>query len=152
MRAALVVNRVTPDPAANLSAIVTMAHEAASASAKSIVFPAAAATGLINKDDPSHDLALGQPIPSRITDAVAAVSRQRRAWLAAGVLERDDGRLYDSAVWLGPKGEIALKCRRIQLQWHGTGADPRIYCQGRRSPRQAHRFAAICLTMGSCAG
>jgi len=130
MKAALVVNRVLPDIDANLTTILNMANEAADAGADLVVFPEAALTGLINNDEPSHDLPLGQPIPGPVTDVLARLACERRIWLAIGLLERDGDKLYDSAVLLTPDGEIGLKHRRIQPQWHGPNVDPSVYCQG----------------------
>jgi predicted amidohydrolase len=95
-----------------------------------VVFGEAALTGLINNDDPSHDLPLGQPIPGPVTDMLLELTRERRVWLAIGMLEREGHSLYDSAVLLTPGGEIGLKYRRIQPQWHGRSADPFVYRQG----------------------
>ncbi|MBM3238649.1 carbon-nitrogen hydrolase family protein [Candidatus Poribacteria bacterium] len=130
MKAALVVNRVLPDIDANLTAILDMVNEAADAGADIVVFPEAALTGLINSDEPSYDLPLGQPIPGPVTDILAGLAHERRIWLAIGLLERDGDKLYDSAVLLTPDGEIRLKHQRIQPQWHGKHADPSVYCQG----------------------
>ena len=135
MKAALVVNRVLPDIDANLAAILNMANEAADAGTDLVVFPEAALTGLINNDEPSHDLPLGQVIPGPVTDVLARLTRERRIWLAIGLLEREGDRLYDSAVLLTPDGGIGLKYRRIQPQWHGRHADPSVYCQGTELPK-----------------
>ena len=124
MWAALVIHRVLPDIDANLAAILHMANEAADAGADLVVFPEAALTGLINNDDPSHDLPLGQVIPGPVTDVLAGLARERHIWLAIGLLEREGHRLYDSAVLLTPDGDIGLKYRRIQPRWHGKRADP----------------------------
>jgi len=130
MKAALAVNRVTTDIDANLKMITNMANEAADDKADLVVFAEAALTGLINDDDPSHDLPLGQPIPGPVTDMLMELARERRVWLAIGMLEREGRSLYDSAVLLTPGGEIGLKYRRIQPQWHGPSADPSVYRQG----------------------
>ncbi len=130
MKAALVVNRVLPDINANLATILNMANEAADAGADLVVFPEAALTGLVNNDDPSHDLPLGQPIPGPVTDVLARLTRKRHIWLAIGVLERESNKLYDSAVLLTPDREIGLKYRRFTPQWHGRNADPSVYHQG----------------------
>lgn len=58
-----------------------------------VLFPEAALTGLINNDDPAHDLPLGEAIPGAATDALGAMARQRRIWLGIGVLEREGQRL-----------------------------------------------------------
>lgn len=130
MKAALVVNHVLPDIDANLATILNMANEAAEAGAVLVVFPEAALTGLINNDEPSHDLPLGQPIPGPVTNVLARLAREQHIWLAIGLLERESDKLYDSAVLLTPDGEIGLKHRRIHPKWHGRDADPSVYCQG----------------------
>jgi N-carbamoylputrescine amidase len=119
------------DREASLAHMGALADEAADAGADLILFPEAAATGLANNDDPQHDLPLAEPVPGPITARLAAMARRARAYLAAGILERHGPRLYDSAVLLDPRGRLALHYRRIQPQWHGRGADPRVYRQGR---------------------
>ena len=143
MNAALVINRVLPDINANLATILNMANEAADAGANLVVFPEAALTGLINNDEPSHDLPLGQPIPGPVTDVLAELACERRIWLAIGLLECDGGRLYDSAVLLTPDGEIGLKYRRIHPKWHGPNADTFVYCQGTELPKVETPFGAF---------
>lgn len=131
MKVALVVNRVTADPSANMTSIVESAHKSANAGANLIVYPEAAITGLINDDDPAHDLPLGQPIPGPATDILSKITQERSVYIAIGILEREGNRLYDTAVLLTPRGEIALKYRRLNPQWHGRQADPNVYCQGK---------------------
>jgi len=130
MRAALVVHRVTRKRDANLKTMLRELHAAADAGADLVLYAEAALTGLINNNDPAHDLPLGQPIPGPATEALARAARARRTWVGFGLLERDRGALYDAAVLLSAKGEIALHYRRIQPQWHGQDADPGIYRQG----------------------
>lgn len=131
---ALAVNRVTLDMAANLDAMVRMAHAAADAGADVVLFPEAALTGLINNDDPVRDLPLAQPIPGLATETLADVARARGLWLGVGLLERDGARLYDTAVLLSPTGEIALKYRRISPGWHGRHVDLAVYGHGSGIP------------------
>jgi N-carbamoylputrescine amidase len=130
MRVALVVHRVLPDASATMAAILRMANEAAEAGADLVVLAEAALTGLANRDNPARDLALGQPIPGPVTRWLSKLARERGVWLATGLLEREGKQLYDSALLLGPDGEIALKYRRIHPGWHGPVADPSVYCQG----------------------
>ena len=147
MRAALIVNRVWPDVEANRSAIVSAAHRAADAGAELVLFPEAALTGLINNDDPMHDLPLGQPIPGPFTAELAALAHERGIHLAIGLLERDGGRLYDSAVLMSPAGEVALHYRRIQPQWHGKRADSLVYCQGTELPKVQTALGSMALLL-----
>ena len=130
MRAALVVNKVGPDRQTNLETILRMTEQAAMSGAELVLFPEAALTGLINNDDPEHDLPLGEPIPGPATHAIAALCDKQDVWLGIGLLERDEKRLYDSAVLIDKSGRIALKYRRNQPQWHGTKANPSVYCEG----------------------
>lgn len=130
MKAALLVNYVHPDVGVNARTILRMASEAADQGAELILFPEAALTGLINNDDPAHDLPFGQPIPGPITESLAELCRERRLWLGVGLLECLDDKLYDSAVLLTPEGKIGLKYQRIHPGWHGPKADPNVYRQG----------------------
>lgn len=124
-----------PDVDANLAAMLSMANEAAHAGAELVLFPEAALTGLVNNDDPAHDLPFGQPIPGPITMRLAELASEQSVWLAVGLLEREDNKLYDSALLLAPDGEIALKYRRIHPGWHGPRAEPSVYCHGRELPK-----------------
>jgi N-carbamoylputrescine amidase len=130
MQAALVVHHVEAGREANLQRLAGLAQEAARQGADLALFAEAAVTGLVNNDDPDHDLPLGEPIPGPSTDCLAALCRDLRLWLGFGLLERDGDCLYDSAVLLDPRGAIALTYRRNQPQWHGRDADPRVYRQG----------------------
>lgn len=143
MRAALVIHQVVPGIEANLAAMEASIGEAADAGAGLVLFPEAALTGLINNDDPAHDLPLGQPIPGPATERVGAAARQHSLWIATGLLERDGDTLFDSAVLLGADGEMKLHYRRIQPQWHGHSADPRVYRQGDRIVVAASPFGRI---------
>jgi N-carbamoylputrescine amidase len=134
-KSALVVNRVGPDLEANLRTILNMTDEAAHKGAELVVLPEAALTGLVNNDDPAHDLPLGQTIPGPVTQVLSDLSRERRIWLAIGLLERDGQKLYDTALLLTPGGEIALKYRRIHPGWHGRKADPGVYGHGVELPK-----------------
>lgn len=130
MRIALAVNFVTNDRDANIAEITRMVREAAGSGAHLVVFGETAVTGMINNDDPDHDLPNGDTIPGPTIELLSSLAKDHRTWLAIGLLEREDGRLYDSAVLLSPFGDIALKYRRIDPRWHGKKADPGVYCQG----------------------
>ncbi len=134
MRIGLAVLEIGADPADNLRRLIDLADEAADAQVDLVLFPEAAITGLVNDDDPQHDLPLGQPVPGPATEAVREVARARRLWVAFGLLERDGGSLYDSAVLVDPTGEIRLTYRRINPQWHGPAASPLVYRQGSDVP------------------
>jgi len=143
MKAALIVLEVGPALEANVAAMEARVCEAAEAGADLVLFPEAAATGLINDDHPAHDLPLGQPIPGPLTARLAARARQHALYVATGLLEREGDCLYDTAVLLGPTGALELKYRRIQPQWHGRNADPNVYREGDRIEVAATPFGRI---------
>ena len=143
MRVALVVPELTSDVSANLSGMKAAMLRAAEAGARLVVFPEATLTGLVNNDDPRHDLPLGQTIPGPATEDIAAMGVRLNVWTALGLLEKDGGELYDSAALIDPSGNIRLKYRRIQPQWHGRAADPSIYRQGSSVGKAETPFGVI---------
>ncbi len=141
--AALLIPRLTADTGANLATIERMALDAVSAGASLLLLPEAALTGLINNDDPAHDLPLGQTVPGPATDRLGALCARHGVWLGFGMLERQERSLYDSAVLLKPDGSIALVYRRNQPQWHGPRADPATYRQGTELPVASTPFGTV---------
>jgi len=129
-RVACAANMVTADVAANLRRIEDMASDAAARGAKLVLYPETALTGLINTDNPAHDLPLGQTIPGPLTSRLAALARDLGLYLGLGLFEREGERLYDSAVLLGPEGDLALRHRRIHPGWTGPNADRDVYALG----------------------
>jgi predicted amidohydrolase len=143
MNVALIVPRLTADLETNLATIESMAGRAVSSGAKLLVLPEAVLTGLVNNDDPAHDLPLGQTIPGPATDRLGAFCARHGCWLALGILERQQTWLYDSAVLLTPDGTIGLRYRRNQPQWHGKKADPGVYRQGTDLPTTRTAFGTV---------
>ncbi|MHB1354457.1 MAG: carbon-nitrogen hydrolase family protein [Anaerolineae bacterium] len=143
MKAALIVPRVRADAVKNTDTLLRLADQAAGEGADMLLFPEASLTGLVNNDDPTHDLPLGQPIPGPSTGIFSRFCRERRVWLGLGLLEREDGVLYDSAILLDAQGNISLRYRRIQPQWHGRHADPTIYCQGCEMAKTVIPFGSV---------
>ena len=91
--------------------------EVANEEAELVLLPEAALTGLINNDDPTHDLPLGQLIPGQVTEQLGKLCSQGNIWLSIGLLERDNKKLYDSAILITPHGDIGLLNRRNHLDW-----------------------------------
>jgi len=130
MRIALVVPKLVSDVSANEEALHRWIERASQERAELVLFPEATLTGLVNNDDPSHDVRLGTAIPSPFTDELGRLCVEHQIWVAFGVLERDGTRLYDSAVLIDPSGVIRLKYRRIDSHWHGPNANKDVYCEG----------------------
>ena len=129
MKVALVVNRITENIGANFRNIVDTIHECAT-DTDLILFPEAAITGLINNDNPHHDLPLGSSIPGKFTDTLCKIAREQKIHIGIGMLEREGNKLYDSAILITPVKGIVLRYRRMTPGWHGKDADSKVYCEG----------------------
>ena len=134
MRIALLVNPVTADREANIAVALDMIQEAARRGSGLVLLGEMAVTGMVNNDDPAHDLPLAEAIPGALTGRLSETASSLGVWIGTGVLERDGKRLYDTALLFSPEGNIRLKYRRIQPQWHGRKADPAVYGQGTDLP------------------
>jgi len=62
MKIALAVTQIDSHIDANVRQIKRSVAEVAANGVDLVLFPESAVTGLINNDDPQHDLPLGQPI------------------------------------------------------------------------------------------
>jgi len=129
-RFALAVPKLSPTIDDNLKTIMTFSEKASAERADLVLFPEACLTGLINNDQPDHDLLLGQPVPGPITDKLCFCSAEKNISIALGLLERVKNSLYDTAILISPGQGIVLKYRRMSPGWHGLEADPRVYRQG----------------------
>jgi predicted amidohydrolase len=143
MRAALVVNPVTRNWKTNLTRVVQMIHEAAGNCSNLVLLGEMAVTGMVNNDDPLHDLPLGETIPGSVTNRLSETALRLGIWLGFGLLERDGGSLYDTALLLSPNGNVHLKYRRVHPQWHGKHADPAIYRQGVELQKTETDFGSV---------
>lgn len=143
MKVALCVPKLTSDVSKNIETIKKMAVDASLQGVDVAIFPEATVTGLINNDDPEHDEPLCQEIPGQMTDRLGKLCIKYNIWLALGLLEKDYGKFYDSAVLIKPDGSVALKYRRVQPHWHGHKADPEIYCQGTEFPKIQTPFGSV---------
>jgi predicted amidohydrolase len=54
-----------------------------------------------------------EPIPGPRTDALARAAREGGVFVAAGLVERAGGRLFNAAVLISPAGEILLHHRKV---------------------------------------
>jgi len=129
VKMALIVNHVT-NIEANFRHIVDAIHKCVDDKTDLILFPEAAITGLINDDNPLHDILLGSPIPGEFTNTLTEVARDQKIHIGIGILEREGNKLYDSAILITPDKGIVLKYRRMTSGWHGKHANPKVYCEG----------------------
>ena len=131
MKIALVVNRVSDSLSLNLAYIKDSLNKCGKQKVDIVLFPEATLTGLINNDDPKHDLFYTVPIPGEITERLCKISMKYGFYTGIGLLERDGSKIYDTAILIAPNGQIILKYRRVSKGWHGPNADPEIYCEGK---------------------
>lgn len=143
MRAALGVFHAGPDQRANLGRMTDLCGQAADRAADLMVFCEGAPTGFPATDDPSRDLALGQPVPGPATSALASAARRLGLWIGFGLVERCGGVLYDSAVLLDRRGHLRQAYRRIDPHWHRADADCGVYRQGTRPAAVSAGFGVL---------
>jgi predicted amidohydrolase len=77
---------------------------------------------------------LGEPVPGAAVTHFADLAKSSRVHIAFGILERDGAALYDTAVLVGPSGDMLLKYRRIDPQWHDQINDSKLYREGTECP------------------
>jgi len=131
---AVVSHRMGATIQENLSLMDDFIFQGAASNADLILFSETATTGLINNDDPLHDLPLGIPIPGDITDHFTALARHLNIHIALGLFEREADHLFDTAILLDRKGKIVLHYRRMSKGWHWPKSDPDVYREGNQFP------------------
>lgn len=111
-------------PAENLARAEGMIERAAAQGCRVVVLPECLDFGWT---DPSARKG-AQPVPGRHSDQLARAARGGNIWVAAGLVERDGERLFNTAVLISPDGEIILRHRKINelalghdLYFLGTG-------------------------------
>jgi predicted amidohydrolase len=72
--------------------------------------------------------------------------RKHDVQMVVGMLERSEGRLYDSALFINECGDILLKYRRINPQWHSPQA-PDQYAEGADLTTAPSRLGTIALVI-----
>lgn len=104
-------------------------REAASHGAKLIVLPEAAAAGYMFRDrDEAMSMAEEVPSGPACTEWLV-LCRELDVWLVAGMTEKEDGKVFNSAVFLSPSGYVG-KFRKVHL-WND---EKQIYGPGEGFP------------------
>jgi len=99
------------DKRGNFSRIENAIIEAKGKGADLVCFPEAAILGWNNPD--AHSGAC--PIPGPYSDRLCGLAKKYKAYLCIGIEEKDDDRLYDSAILIDDEGRILLKHRKIEV-------------------------------------
>jgi len=110
MQVTLIQNAAGPDVEANL--VTLEARAAASGSADLIVLPEVFAIR-----GGAEDLRVAaEPLHERQTAWLADLARRQNAWVLGGsILERADGRIYNTAVLVDRRGNVAATYRKLHL-------------------------------------
>ncbi len=143
LRVALISNLITGDIAENQRRILALANQAADSGARVIVFPEAAATDLINTGNPEQDRLVAEFIPASRNEQWRQLAIAREVYFAAGLLERDGEKLYDTGIMFDPLGNLILRYRRNDPGWHYAADDPAAYCQGSDIPIVQTEFGSV---------
>ena len=102
---------VDGDRQGNLVRIENAVSEAKAAGAQIACLPESIILGWENPD--AHKRAL--PIPGKDSLALSKLAQKYRIYICAGLDEKDNDKLYDSAILISDKGEILLKHRKLEV-------------------------------------
>lgn len=142
--AAAQIDPTLMEPAANLRKIETFAKDAASRGAKLIVFPEAAVSGYCF-ESLAEAIPYAEPIPGPVTAELARIAKALGVHLVVGMLERDGGAIYNSAVLVGPEGLVATH-RKAHLPFLGIDR----FASFGQGPLRVHETAAGNVGMHIC--
>jgi predicted amidohydrolase len=96
---------------ANLNRATGMIQNATTSGCNVIVLPECMDLGWANPA--ARDLA--QPIPGPSSDTLCRAARESKIHIVAGLTERADERIYDTALLISPSGQILVKHRKINI-------------------------------------
>lgn len=99
------------DREGNFARIENALAEARALGAEIACFPEMSLFGWVNPE--AHERAF--PIPGPDSERLAALARKYHIGICAGLAEKEGENLYDSAVLIGPDGNLLLKHRKVNL-------------------------------------
>jgi predicted amidohydrolase len=92
-------------PDTNLATVCQSIEKAVRNGAKLIVFPECMNSGYVWKD-PQAALAVADPIPGRFTDEIGKLTKRHGVYVAIGLSERLDDKVFNAGALVGPQGLI----------------------------------------------
>ncbi len=113
------------DVRSNLEAIEALAKHAAGSGASLVIVPELATTGYL-LDERIAELA--ENIPGDTSARLCNIARENSVYLVCGIIERDGGKFFNSAVLCGPDGELLAAYRKLHLfssekTWYSLGGE-----------------------------
>ena len=115
---------VMGDKKANVAALLAAVDQAGRARCDAVLLPECGFAGWLS----TSSRAAAEPIPGPFTRKLAGLARRWKMSIAAGLEERADGKLYNSAVLLDAAGRLRLHHRKINELELGL----RMYARGDR--------------------
>jgi N-carbamoylputrescine amidase len=100
---------IDSDLMGNLKRIENALEVAAREKAELACFPETALLGWVNPD--AHKMAT--PIPGKLSEHISKFAKRFDMMISIGLAEREDGKLYDSAILVDRDGKILLKHRKM---------------------------------------
>src|SRR4051812_33764332 len=97
------------DKEANVQKAETMARKAAAAGARIICFPELSTTIYFCYEINPDNFQLAEPVPGPSVNRLRQVARETGTVIVYPLYENEDGTLYNTAVLIGPDGEIMGK-------------------------------------------
>jgi len=101
----------------NLRKIASLTREAAIGGANLVVFPECCLTGYVFTSR-QEALPYGETIPGPAVEKISSLCQELKVHIIFGLLEKDNDRLFNAAVLLGPSGIIG-KYRKNHLPYLG---------------------------------
>jgi len=102
----------------NLDGILGAIKEAATNRAELMAFPECSLTGYIFNSR-EEALSSAETVPGSATEKIATLCKELKVYVVFGLLEREDDRLYNAAVFVGPEGIIG-RYRKNHLPFLGV--------------------------------
>lgn len=110
---------VFADRRANLTESLRLMEEGATKGARLVVFPELNLTGYCF-DSRAEAEPFAEEVPGPSTDVLAAKARETNTYVVAGLLEREDDRIYNTAILIGPEGIVLHSYRKTHLPCLGV--------------------------------
>jgi predicted amidohydrolase len=110
------------DKKANVAELLRAVDEAARAGCDLVVLPECSLAGWLS----SSARGAAEPIPGPMTRRLGEAARRHRMAIVAGLEERGDGRVFNSAVFIDRRGEILSRHRKV----HELEIGLKVYARG----------------------
>ena len=113
--AAAIQLRYRPNPGENTGRLGELIKTAAAKGAKLVVLPECSSAAGYIYDDEKDALERAEPIPGPFSRLIVDLARELEIHVVAGLTELEDGNIYNTAILIGPTGEILGKYRKNYL-------------------------------------